>query len=95
MDREAWHVGIHGVTKSQTQLSDWTELKEYLQKYSVSYVSFICPISPRAVLCLHALTAIFGWAEIYNFNAVKLSDFFKFSLKMYHSICNSQKVEAT
>ena len=22
MDREAWHVGIHGVTKSWTQLSD-------------------------------------------------------------------------
>ena len=25
MDREAWHAVIHGVTKSQTQLSDWTE----------------------------------------------------------------------
>ena len=27
MGREAWHAAIHGVTKSQTQLSDWTELK--------------------------------------------------------------------
>ena len=26
MDREAWHAAVHGVTKSQTQLSDWTEL---------------------------------------------------------------------
>ena len=26
MDREAWHAAIHGVTKSQTQLSDYTEL---------------------------------------------------------------------
>ena len=26
MDREAWHAVIHGVTKSRTQLSDWTEL---------------------------------------------------------------------
>ena len=25
MDREAWHAAVHGVTKSQTQLSDWTE----------------------------------------------------------------------
>ena len=25
MDREAWRVAVHGVTKSQTQLSDWTE----------------------------------------------------------------------
>ena len=26
MDREAWHAVVHGVTMSQTQLSDWTEL---------------------------------------------------------------------
>ena len=26
MDREAWHAAVHGVTKSQTQLSDRTEL---------------------------------------------------------------------
>ena len=25
-DREPWHTAIHGVTKSKTQLSDWTEL---------------------------------------------------------------------
>ena len=27
MDTEAWPATIHGVAKSQTQLSDWTELK--------------------------------------------------------------------
>ena len=26
MGREAWYAAIHGVTKSQTQLSNWTEL---------------------------------------------------------------------
>ena len=26
MDREAWHAVIHGVAKSRTRLSDWTEL---------------------------------------------------------------------
>ena len=39
MDREAWRAAIHGVTKSQTRLSDWTELnsKEYtFALYSVT-----------------------------------------------------------
>ena len=27
MDREAWRAAIHGVTKSRTRLSNWTELK--------------------------------------------------------------------
>ena len=26
MDKEAWYAMIHGVTRSQTQLSNWTEL---------------------------------------------------------------------
>ena len=26
MDREAWRTALHGITKSRTQLSDWTEL---------------------------------------------------------------------
>ena len=25
MDREAWHAAVHGVTKSQTEFSDWTK----------------------------------------------------------------------
>ena len=29
MDREAWHAAIHGVAKSRTRLSDWTELVLY------------------------------------------------------------------
>ena len=27
MDREAWHATVHGIAKSQTRVSDWTELK--------------------------------------------------------------------
>ena len=26
MDRETWHAAVHGVTKTQTRLSEWTEL---------------------------------------------------------------------
>ena len=40
MDREAWRAAVHGVGKSRTQLSDWTELNwtdksKYLQRQPV------------------------------------------------------------
>ena len=34
MDREAWCAEIHGVTKSQIRLSDWTELNWTLRENS-------------------------------------------------------------
>ena len=39
MDREAWHVAIHGVAKSWTQLSDWTELNWQCILVSFKYYS--------------------------------------------------------
>ena len=39
MDREAWRAAVHGVTKSRTRLSDWTELNSFL--YSPTLTS-IC-----------------------------------------------------
>ena len=38
MDREAWHAAVHGVTKSQTRLSDWTT--KALTKTKVKHTSF-------------------------------------------------------
>ena len=32
MDREAWRAAVHGVTKSQTRLSDWMELIQITSK---------------------------------------------------------------
>ena len=41
MDREDWRAAVHGVTKSQTLLSDWTELTWV---HINLYVSFVCTI---------------------------------------------------
>ena len=37
MDREAWHAAIHGVTKSRTRLSNWTELNWIFVIWSQSF----------------------------------------------------------
>ena len=41
MDRETWHAAVHGVTKSRTQLSYWTEL-HHLSAVGLSF--FICKV---------------------------------------------------
>ena len=37
IDREVWHAAVHGVAKSQTWLSDWTELMEYFYHKNMTY----------------------------------------------------------
>ena len=48
MDREAWSAAIHGVTKSWTRRSDWTELNwteiDYTRKGVMKYVFQICDL---------------------------------------------------
>ena len=46
MDREAWHAAIHGVAKSQTRLSNWTECR-----YETEFLIFLnreIPLSPSS-----------------------------------------------
>ena len=40
MDREAWRAAVHGVAKSQTQLSNWTELNYVESKRTIQMNSF-------------------------------------------------------
>ena len=41
MDREAWRAAIHGVAKSRTRLSDWTELKNLLYSLPTLLLLFL------------------------------------------------------
>ena len=37
MEREAWRAAVHGITKSQTRLSDWTELTDSYTSIPTKY----------------------------------------------------------
>ena len=55
MDMEAWCTAVHRVTKSLTQLRDWTELKEISARPSWNASQDrgqSCPLSPRNVSAL-------------------------------------------
>ena len=82
MDREAWHAAIHGVAKSRTQLSEWTELNwtEYFRKpqtagyYSIRSIDFRPKILDnkhndfQQVVCFLIFLIIF----IYNWSMIAL-----------------------
>ena len=46
MEREAWHAAVHGVSKSQTWLSDWTELRIIVQWRCYSFHLFVFIFMP-------------------------------------------------
>ena len=38
MDREAWHAAVHGVARSRTPLSEWTELNSYRNSQIIYFI---------------------------------------------------------
>ena len=56
MGREAWRAAIHGVAKSRTRLSDWTELKLVLFCFNTLHV--LIPVhvfSDNWIVCGHMI----------------------------------------
>ena len=64
MDREAWHVAVHGVTKSQTGLTNWSELnwisKQKIVQSSLDFFLFSFRYPKASV---YAWFLIFFWKE--------------------------------
>ena len=54
MDREAWRAAIHGVTKSRTRLSDWTELNWTGKTIALTIQTCLC-----FLICCLGLSLLF------------------------------------
>ena len=54
MDREAWHATVHRVAKSQTWLSDWTELTPFLGRTVLFLDSKVCSYCTKSYRILIA-----------------------------------------
>ena len=59
MYREAWHAAVHGVTKSQTWLKKWTELKSIIVRHS--YMKLFKILQTAIVEILHCTAVGRNW----------------------------------
>ena len=76
MDREAWHAAIHGIAKSRTWLSDWTELNWTAWAY-IQYPMRMAKAHPKDGEGAHKILLYFS----YNVTWIKLSQNKDFNLK--------------
>ena len=71
MDREAWRAAIHGVTKSRTQLSDWTYWTDcMLASFQKPVLFFSYTFTP----CLLASDFSFLIVKVKSLSRVQLCD---------------------
>ena len=72
MDREAWHAVVHGVAKSRTRLSDWTELKlqSWLWNRNLLFLTERAEVDPQfssfslKIFCSFPMCLPLYWAKV-------------------------------
>ena len=71
LDKEAWRAAIHGVTKSQTWLSDWTELNWLYHMFlfwivGISYIFCIHKLCYILVIVVQSLCCVWLFVTLWT-----------------------------
>ena len=85
MDREAWRAAVHGVAKSWTWLSDWTELSNFKKCNIVNYSNHTIHQIPRAY-------SSYNWKCIPFDQYLSISFFFTLFVNYKFLLCGFLKV---
>ena len=97
-DREAWHAAVHGVTKSQTRLSDWTAT--FLYPYVAAKSLQSCPMPcdsidgslPGFPICIPIIHHNYSWKNpqiIFDLHSLLFSLKTKSQFYLWYLIQNS------
>ena len=65
MDREAWRAAAHGVAKSRTRLSDWTDWR-HPTSTSILYPLFSSPRYKQTQILMYVLSFAFSYTKEYD-----------------------------
>ena len=95
MDREAWCAAVHGVSKSRTRLSNWTELK-WIVKYNAGkkrsghILHFLCiTFSPKVTPILRLKSEASSISGVYYFPLLAFTvDLKALSASWVHQCCH-------
>ena len=65
MDRERWHAAVHGIANSQTQLSDWTELKgsEFIWCLCINIFQYHFMLFTKTILLVMLIINIYLYSQ--------------------------------
>ena len=90
MDREAWCAAIHGVTKSWTWLSEWTELnwKDIIKYYVCQVCFFPRKIQSQKSYLLGRLEIIVTFSENEENDPMRIINYWRIHNEFWQSLCS-------
>ena len=79
MDREAWCAAVHGITKIQIKLSDWTKIQSLLRSHFLGWMEATVPPNShqRPLSCIRNLTKKCHLISTSQWSQALLSPFYR------------------